>query len=139
MQQDAVLEFLRGNDLKLSGDSPGYSAKYCAYSLMDFATDLILDYKLIQSPETGISIAMEKEGLRRSLNYLLEQGVSIVTIATGRHRGVGALMKLDYLWYMTKSLVKQLTQNTVKGSYPDHPSSKIDAHITRFIKHSQNN
>ena len=33
MQQDAGLEFLRGNDLKLSGDgrcdSPGYSAKYC--------------------------------------------------------------------------------------------------------------
>ena len=39
MQQDAVLEFLRGNDLKLSGDgqcdSPGCSAKYYTYSLMD--------------------------------------------------------------------------------------------------------
>ena len=60
MQQDAVLEFLRGNDLKLSGDgrcdSPGYSAKYCTYSLMDSATDLILDYKLIQSSETGSSV-----------------------------------------------------------------------------------
>ena len=68
MQQDAVLEFLRGIDLKLSGDgrcdSPGYSAKYCTYSLMDSATDLILDYKLIQSSETGSSVAMEKEGLR---------------------------------------------------------------------------
>ena len=55
MQQDAVLEFLRRNVLKLSGDgrydSPGYSAKYCTYSLMDSATDLILDYKLIQSLE----------------------------------------------------------------------------------------
>ena len=40
MQQDAVLEFLRGNDLKLYGD---YSAKYCTYSLMDSATDLILE------------------------------------------------------------------------------------------------
>ena len=70
-----LLEFLRGNDLKLSGDdqcdSPGYSAKYCTYSLMDSATDLILDYKLIQSSETGSSVAMEKEGLRRSLNYVL--------------------------------------------------------------------
>ena len=100
MQHDAVLKFLRGNDLKLSGDgrcdSPGYSAKYCTYSLVDSATDLILDYKLIQSSETGSSVAMEKEGLRRSLNYLLEQGVSIVTIATDRHRGVGALMKSNY-------------------------------------------
>ena len=97
MQHDAVLEFLRGNDLKLSGDglcdSPGYSAKYCTYSLMDSATDLILDYKLIQSSETGSCVAMEKKGLRRSLNYLLEQGVSIVTTATDRHQGVGALMK----------------------------------------------
>ena len=122
MQHDAVLEFLRGNNLKLSGDgqcdSPGYSAKYCTYSLMDSATDLILDYKLIQSSETGSSVAMEKEGLRRSLNYLLEQGVSIVTIATDRHRGVGALMKSNYadinyqydVWHMTKGIVKQLTQ-----------------------------
>ena len=63
MQQDAVLEFLRGNDLKLSDDglcdSPWYSAKYCTYSLMNSATDLILDYKLIQSSETGSSVAVE--------------------------------------------------------------------------------
>ena len=122
MQQGAVIEFLRGNDLKLSGDgrcdSLGYSAKYCTYSLMDSATDLILDYKLIQSSETGSSVAMEKEGLRRSLNYLLERNVSINTIATDRHKGVGALMKSEYpynshqydVWHMAKGVVKQLTQ-----------------------------
>ena len=72
MQQDTVLEFLRGNNLWLSSDgrceSSGYSAKYRTYSLMDLATDLILDYKLIQSSETGTSVAMEKEELRWSLN-----------------------------------------------------------------------
>ena len=65
MQQNAVLEFLRGANIQLSGDgrcdSPGYSAKYCTYSLMDSATDL---NKLIQSLETGSSVAMEKERLR---------------------------------------------------------------------------
>ena len=60
---------------------------------MDSATDLILDYKLIQSSETGSYVAMEKEGLRWSPNYLLEQDISIITIATDRHWGVGALMK----------------------------------------------
>ena len=122
MQQDAVMEFLRGNNLQLSGDdrcdSPRYSAKYCTYSLMDSATDLILDYKLIQSSETGSSVAMEEEGLRRSLNYLLERDVSIVTIAMDRHRGVGTLMILDYpyishqydVWHMAKGVVKQLMQ-----------------------------
>ena len=121
MQQDAVIEFLRGNDLKLSGDgrcdSPGYSAKYCTYSLMDSATDLIF-YKLIQSSETGSSVAMEKEGLRQSLNYLVEWNVSINTIATDRHKGVSALMKAHYpsityqydAWHLAESVVKQLPQ-----------------------------
>ena len=58
---------------------------------MDSATDLILDYKLIQSSENGSSVVVEKERLRRSINYLLEQDVSIFTIATDMHRGVGAL------------------------------------------------
>ena len=61
---------------------------------------------------------MEKEGLRRCLNYLLDRDVSIDTIATDRHRGVGALMKSDYpsinhqydVWHLAKSVVKQLTQ-----------------------------
>ena len=113
---------LRGNDLKLSGDgrcdSPGYSAKYCTYSLMDSSTDLILDYKLIQSSETDSSVAVEKETLRWSLNYLLGKDVSIDTVATNRHRGVGPLMKIEYpyithqydVWHMAKNVVEQLTQ-----------------------------
>ena len=32
---------------------------------------ILLDYKLIQSSETGSSVAMEKEGLRHCVNYLL--------------------------------------------------------------------
>jgi len=53
-QREAVVEYLKGNQLHLSGDghcdSPGYSAKYCAYTLMDSATDL---YSLVQCTETG--------------------------------------------------------------------------------------
>ena len=67
-QQEAVVEYLKGNQLHLSGDgrchSPRYSAKYATYSLMDSATDLILDYSLVQVIETGSSVAMEKEGLK---------------------------------------------------------------------------
>ena len=62
---------------------------------MDSATDLNLDYKLIQSSETGSYVAVEKEGLRRSANYLLEEDISIIAIATDRHWGVGSLMKSD--------------------------------------------
>ena len=35
-----------------------------SYTLMNSATDLILDYSLIQVSEVSSSIAMEKEGLR---------------------------------------------------------------------------
>ena len=34
------------------------------YSPMDSASDLILDYKLIQSSETGSFVAMEKKGFK---------------------------------------------------------------------------
>ena len=45
-------------------DSPGYSAKYCTYYIMDSVSGLILDYNLVQSTETESSVAMEKEGLQ---------------------------------------------------------------------------
>ena len=70
-QQEAVFEYLRGKQLHLSGDiccdSPGYSAKYSTYTIMDSATDLILDYSLV---------AMEKEGLQCCLDKLLTQDVN---------------------------------------------------------------
>ena len=122
LQQEAVLAFLRDEGLYLSGDgrcdSPGYSAKYCTYSIMDSVSDLILDYKLVQSSETGSSVAMEKEGLRRCLDCLLANNVQILSITTDRHRGVGSLMKKEYpfiehqfdVWHLAKNVVKKLTQ-----------------------------
>ena len=70
-----MIEYLRGNQLHLSGDgccdSPGYSAKYGTNILMDSATDLILDYSLVQVSNVSSSVAMEKEGLRCCLDKLL--------------------------------------------------------------------
>ena len=66
-QQEAVIEYLRDNQLHLSADgcydNPGYSAKYGTYTLMDSATNLILDYSLVQVSDVGSSLAMENEGL----------------------------------------------------------------------------
>jgi len=78
-QQEAAIEYLRCNQLHLSGDSrcdsPEYSAKYATYSLMDSATDLILQYSLVHVSKTSSSVVMEKEGLRHYLDRLLAQGV----------------------------------------------------------------
>ena len=62
-QEEPMIEYLRGNQLLLSGDGCCDSPQYSAYSPMDSATDLILDYSLIQVSEVGSSVAMEKEEL----------------------------------------------------------------------------
>ena len=85
-QQEALFAFLEGKHLYLSGDgrcdSPGYNAKYCTYSLMDNATDLILDYSLVQVTETGSSVTIEKEGLELCLTNVLAKDVLVKSITT---------------------------------------------------------
>ena len=94
-QQEALFAFLKGKQLYLSGDgrcdSPGYSAEYCTHSLMDNATDLILDYSLVQVTETGSSVTMEKEGLERCLTNVLAKDILVQSITADRHTSVGAL------------------------------------------------
>ena len=92
--------FSRDECLHLSGDGQcngsGYSAKYCTYSIMNsVVSDLILDYRLVQSSETSSSVAMEKEGLQQCLDSLLASGVQILSIATDRHQGVGSIKKIN--------------------------------------------
>ena len=71
MQQEAVIEYLRGNKLHLPGhgrcDSPGCTG--VVLSMVHILlwilplTYLILDYSLVQFNKTGSSIALEKEGI----------------------------------------------------------------------------
>lgn len=56
-------------DLCLCGagwnDSPGHSARYCVYTLMENSTKVVLDMAVVDKRETGgNSVAIEKEGLR---------------------------------------------------------------------------
>ena len=127
--QATVLEFLKGmpSPLKLSGDgrcdSPGYSAKYCTYSVMEQTTSLIADFKLVQVNECSSSVAMEKEGLIRCLDQLIPE-LDIQTLATDRHPHIPALMRNSYpninhqfdVWHVSKSITKKLVKKgAVKG------------------------
>ena len=59
---------------------------------------------------------MEKEALRRCLNYLLDRDVSIDTIVR-QAQGCGCPNEIDYpsiihqydVWHLAESVVKQLT------------------------------
>ena len=52
-------------------DSPGHSARYCVYTLMEQFTNIVVDFEVIDKRETGgNSTGMEKEALRRLLERM---------------------------------------------------------------------
>ncbi|KAG1928205.1 uncharacterized protein LOC120477297 [Pimephales promelas] len=117
--QDGMLQKLRqqqnivlGGDMR--ADSPGHSAKFGSYSLMDLRTSTIIDLQLVQSNEVGGSNNMEKEGLRRSLDLLRAHGVTFDSIVTNRHPQIQkhlreANIKQYYnVWHIEKGVSKKL-------------------------------
>ena len=77
--QKIVQEILgRYSEICLCGDgrndSPGHSARYCVYSLMEHITNVVIDLEVLDKRETGgNSTTMEKEGLRRLLQRLMDK------------------------------------------------------------------
>ena len=52
-------------------DSPGHSARYCVYTLMEQFTNIVVNFEVIDKRETGgNSTGMEKEALRRLLERM---------------------------------------------------------------------
>uniref|UniRef100_A0AAV2LZS8 Uncharacterized protein n=1 Tax=Knipowitschia caucasica TaxID=637954 RepID=A0AAV2LZS8_KNICA len=71
----------------MRADSPGHSAKYGSYTMMDLKSNKVVDIQLVQSNEVGNSVRMEKEGLVRSLT-MLEERVPTRASGWGRVKGV---------------------------------------------------
>lgn len=52
-------------------DSPGHSARYCVYTLMEHFTKVVVDMEVIDKRETGGNyVTMGKEALRRLLERM---------------------------------------------------------------------
>ncbi|XP_067217565.1 uncharacterized protein [Chanodichthys erythropterus] len=98
----------------LRADSPGHSAKFGSYSVMDLGTSNIIDLQLVQSNEVGGSNYMEKEGLKRSLDLLRAHGVTFDSIVTDRHPQVQKFLQEANIthyydvWHIEKGLSKKL-------------------------------
>ena len=59
-------------------DSPGHSAKYGTYTLMDEKTNLIIEFSIVQVMEATSSNAMEYEGCKRTkFNYQEEDSLPV--------------------------------------------------------------
>ena len=96
----------RGTALSIGGDgkadSPGHSAKYGSYRLIDFDSNKIIHMELVQvkfahcfyiicdwicsqSNQVTSSNHMEKEGLSRALKFLDAKSLQVGTLVTDRH------------------------------------------------------
>ncbi|XP_065129116.2 uncharacterized protein [Paramisgurnus dabryanus] len=124
-KQDTILnELLVENalhtEVHLSGDgrsdSPGFSAKYNTYSLMDDTTDKIAHFELVQVTEASSSTAMEPIGFKRGLNHILEKGIKVDVLTTDRSPSIRKIMRVEYpfihhefdIWHVVKGLLKKL-------------------------------
>ncbi|KAL1004808.1 hypothetical protein UPYG_G00050880 [Umbra pygmaea] len=113
MLSEANSVILRGD---MRADSPGHSAKYGSYTMMDVQTDEIAVIQLVQSNEVGGRSYMEKEGLLRALDLLHQSGVKLDCIITDRHPQIQKLLserKITHYydaWHVAKGLSKKLEQ-----------------------------
>ncbi|XP_063963626.1 uncharacterized protein LOC129268390 [Lytechinus pictus] len=120
-EQRSLLRQSRGEKLVLGGDgradSPGHSAKYGSYALMDMKRKKIINVELVQSNEVSSSNAMEKEGLARGLAKLYGMGVEVGTLITDRHASVAKWLRETYpeidhrydVWHIAKGVRKKIT------------------------------
>ena len=116
--------------VNLSGDgrcdSPGHSAKYGTYTMMDNDTGKIATFNVVQVSEVNSSNAMEKEGFLRCLNTL-EEKVTVSCITTDRHISIASTMEKEFshikhqydVWHLSKSVVKKLNKKAKVKRYEE--------------------
>lgn len=97
-------------------DSPGHSAKFGSYTMMELKKRIVLDLQLVQSNEVKGSYHMEMEGLVRSIRLLKKKKFKIETVVTDRHKQIAKWIRENMaetnhyydIWHMAKSLKKKI-------------------------------
>ena len=114
-------ELVNKGTINLNGDgrcdSPGHSAKYGTYALMDDDSGKVVAFSVVQVSEVTSSNAMEKEGFQRCIKSLEDDRVQIDRIATDRHVSISSFMNKERsqinhqydVWHLSKWVVKKLT------------------------------
>ena len=127
-----LLDFVRRRgQLDLLGDgrcdSPGYSAKYGTYTIMDGLTNFILDFHVSHCKMAGNSARMELDGLKNVLRRLDDQKIPISSLTTDRHKQVRSFMKkilkdIDHqfdVWHIGRNIKKKLLKIAKKKACVD--------------------
>ncbi|XP_010767710.1 uncharacterized protein [Notothenia coriiceps] len=75
-------------------DSPGHSAKYGGYTVIEQRINKVLDTQLVQSNEVTSSNACELEGLKRCLTLLTEtHELDVASMVTDRHKSIAKYLR----------------------------------------------
>ena len=117
--QTAVLKKMKqSGSVDVCGDgrchSPGHSAKYGTYTLMDEKTNLIIEFSVVQVTEATSSNATEYEGCKRTLNSIIKKKIPIRLLKTDRHTTITAKMSSNFpkithqydVWHISKWITK---------------------------------
>ncbi|XP_071145418.1 uncharacterized protein [Mytilus edulis] len=131
-EQTALLTDLYDKEVIVGGDtrcdSPGYSAKYGSYTMMDLESSKILDFQLVQCNEVKGSAHMELEGLKRSIRYLENMmHIKIKDLVTDRHSSIKKFMRTEQdrtnhlfdVWHVAKGISKKLEAAAKKSGSKD--------------------
>jgi hypothetical protein len=73
-------------------DSPGHSAQYCTYTLMENTLNYVLHIENVDKRETSLkSPNMEQEACKRALTFLMKK-IKVVELVTDAHPQILALL-----------------------------------------------
>ena len=108
-------------------DSPGYSAKYGTYTVMDAMTNFILDFHVSHCKMAGNSARMELDGLKNVLRRFDDQAIPISSLTTDRHKQVRKYLKtmrkdIDHqfdVWHIGRNIKKKLLKLAKKKARRD--------------------
>lgn len=139
VRTEIITELKVTDNIMLCGDaqfdSPGYSAKFCTYTIMNCKSNKVVDTLVIQKGQ--YSGELEKQACQELLNILItEDGLEISKFVNDRHQGISKMMRENYpsiyhaydIWHMAKSLRKKLSKISKK-----HP--KIGRWTNQLINH----
>lgn len=140
MRCNTISKLKRVDDLKLSGDaqfdSPGYSAKFCTYTIMQSDTNIVVDFLAIQKGQ--YQGELEKNACEELLNILVnEDNLKIASFVTDRHTAIAKMVREDFpdifhgydIWHVAKSLRKKLEKKGKKFDKIKHWMNSILNHF----------
>lgn len=111
-----------GGGVVLSGDarsdSPGHSAKYGAFTVIEQRINKVLDVQLVQSNEVQNSSWCEHEGFLRLETFLAGKNLDLAAIITDRNRQNAAYIRRNMapkgtrhyydIWHIAKGIGKKI-------------------------------